>query len=469
MSEIRTRFAPAPSGVIHLGNIRTALICAIFAKKNGGRFFLRVEDTDKNKVTPESIKTLFQDLRWLGIEYDEGPEKPGDLGPYFQSKRHDIYQAAFEKLKKDKKVYRCFCTKERLAQLRKTQMTQRVAPRYDRHCLNLPEDILNKYQEEGLPFVWRFLVDHNESITIYDEIRSEIKFEMKNFTDFVICRSDGTFNFLFANFVDDVEMKTTHIIRGEDHLSNGPLQGVLYKAFNLELPRFIHLQLILDSAGQKLSKRSSNFDLHSLREQGFLPEAICSYLVSLGSNLEEQACSFEEMVENYKISSLSTQAVKYEVPKMLAMNKKWLVRLSSTELLEKMKAGGFLKSKEVPSTKVIETLKKTVDTLKELGEQATALQDGVMFEQRHIEAAKKFYSSKNQELLEEFTNLNPAEISPKKLNDLVEKYETGKREVFTIIRLACSGNTQGLSINELFELFDETEIINRIRDLIKLI
>lgn len=470
MSKIRTRFAPAPSGAMHLGNIRAALINLIFAKKHNGSFILRIEDTDKEKATEKNIAGLLSDLDWLGIKYDEGPILGGLHEPYFQSKRQSIYQKALLPLIESKQVYQCFCTKERLEELREIQTLEKQAPRYDRLCRKLSKEQIDNFQKTEYPFVWRFLVNHEESVVIEDMVRGPLTFELKNFTDFLISRSDGSFNFLFANFVDDVEMEITNIIRGEDHMSNGALQAILYRAINKPVPIFLHLPLILNEDGQKLSKSAQNFDLETLKKNGFLPEAICSYLGSIGSNLEDEAFTISEMIEKYDLSSISSQSVKYEIAKITSINRKFLQRFDSSVILEKIKNtvldSNFLVNKYPDHSliKIINLCKDSSNTLKDILEMFEIILDELIVSDEAISFAKKIYSTQLQLFLDELSLDLTVNMS-----ELIEKNKITKKEAFTFLRLSCTGKQHGLTINQIFELLSPDEINKRISQLLAFI
>lgn len=471
-SFVKTRFAPAPSGTIHLGNIRTALLNLIFAHQKKGKFLLRIEDTDKENVTFSRIQELFSDLTWLNIVYDEGPFKEGADKPYFQSERQEFYEKGLAKLIELNRAYRCFCTKERLDELKREQVSKKIAPRYDRQCLNLSAKELKEKAQRGESFVWRFLIDHDETVEIMDLVRGKISFELKNFSDFVICRSNKSFNFLFANFIDDIEMKITHVIRGEDHLSNGALQASLYSLFEKPAPMFIHLPLILDEKGQKLSKSNKNFDLGFLRENGFLPEAICNYLVCLGSNLVNEPKTIEEIVEAFDFSSLSTQAVKYEVKRIRELNKKWLFLLDSKVLLQKMEQqlpsedlNELLNVDRKNLLSVINICKNSCETLLEIFQLCLVLLNGV---QNLGDEATQLFKKFNLEKMELFfSKIDFSKIATveemKTLLELQIKIDgVGKKEIFTFIRLACTGQEQGLSINEIFLVLGGSEVQSRL-------
>lgn len=459
---VRTRFAPAPSGTIHLGNIRAALINLIFAKQHQGKFVLRIEDTDKEKVTEKHINNLLKDLNWLGIFYDEGPEKPGDYAPYFQSKRQEHYYKGLKKIISLNRAYKCFCSKERLEKMREEQVAAKIAPHYDRLCYNLSQSTIEEKLTQQTPFVWRYLINHDEKIELNDLVRGKIFFDMKNFSDFIICRQDHSFNFIFANFIDDVDMQTSHIIRGEDHLSNGALQASLYQLFKLKTPSFIHLPLILDENGQKLSKSDKNFDLHSLKEDGFLPEAICNYLACIGSNLDNKPLNLTEMISSYDFSSLSSQSVRYEMKKIRSLNKKWIEQLSAEELLKKMEEQlTFTKliGDQNLLYKAIDLGKKSAETLKEvyLNIKSLLTEPKNLTDEIKAELQEKV-SPEMKIVLKNIIKQNSL-LSFELLESIAKEHNLSKQSLFIFIRVACTGLTHGFSIRELLEFFSNNQIL----------
>src|SRR3972149_8803029 len=214
---VRVRFAPSPTGLMHLGNIRSALLNFLFARQKNGIFILRIEDTDSQRNFDPGGKQIFSDLKWLNIDYDEGPEKDGSYGPYFQSQRTNIYQEKLEELHKKNYVYRCFCTVEELEKKRKRQIALKQPPRYDRTCLALSEKEINENIGSKKSYIWRMKINQSENISVDDMARGIIKFDLQNFSDFALTRTDGSFTFIFANCIDDILMRITHVFRGEDH------------------------------------------------------------------------------------------------------------------------------------------------------------------------------------------------------------------------------------------------------------
>ena len=322
---IRVRFAPAPTGTMHLGNIRTALFNYLFAHQKKGTFILRIEDTDPERNFDIQGKQIIADLHWLSLFFDEGPGKEGPFSPYFQSERTHLYQQKLEELIQKGIVYPCFCTKEELDKKRQRQIALKQPPRYDRTCLSLsPEEIKVKF-EAKIPYIWRLKLDHEKTVTISDMAHGTMTGELKNFSDFPLTRQDGTFTFMFANAIDDIMMNITHVLRGEDHVTNSFGQVVLYESFNAPVPEFWHMPILCNTEGKKLSKRDFGFSLLDLQKEGFLPEAIINYLGILGSSYEEEIISLETLVKNYDFSHLSTASqIKYDAAKLKWINHKWL-------------------------------------------------------------------------------------------------------------------------------------------------
>lgn len=330
---IRVRFAPAPTGTMHIGNIRTALLNYLYAKQHNGTFVLRIEDTDPDRNFDPGAQRIMGDLRWLSLTFDEGPGREGNCGPYLQSERTLLYQEKLDELKAKKLIYPCFCSEEELEKKRDRQRALKLPPRYDRTCLGIPADQIAARIERGDLYIWRMKVDHTMTVTITDLAHGNVTFDLKNFSDFALSRTDGTFTFLFANFVDDLMMRMTHVFRGEDHLSNTANQAALYRAFNAPLPIFWHMPILCSVDGKKLSKRDFGFSLNDLKKEGFLPEAINNYLAIIGVSFEHEIMSLEELTKAMKFDSIhASGSVKYDVEKLRWINHQWINRLSLEEL-----------------------------------------------------------------------------------------------------------------------------------------
>ncbi len=317
ISNVRVRFAPAPTGLLHIGNARTALFNFLFAKRHQGTFVLRIEDTDLERSTDTSIDRIIEDLKWLGISWDEGPDRDEPNGPYRQSQRLSIYQEFADHLFREGKSYKCFCSEERLEKLRKEQLSKGKMPRYDGRCRSLSEEEISKMESSGLQSVLRFHVGGGP-ILFEDLIHRKMNFDPAGIGDFIIVRSDGMAAYNFACVVDDHSMAITHVIRGEDHLSNTPRQILLYQALSWQPPTFAHHPLILGPDRSPLSKRHGATAVSQYREEGFLPEALQNYLVLLGWTppAGEETLPLEKMVEDYSIQAVSRSAPIYNRKKL---------------------------------------------------------------------------------------------------------------------------------------------------------
>ena len=279
---IRVRFAPSPTGYLHVGGLRTALYNYLFARRNNGKFILRIEDTDKNRFVEGAVKNLIETLDWIGLDRDEGPSKEGEYGPYYQSQRLDIYKKYSEELINKGHAYYCFCSSERLTEIREKQQKQGLQSKYDKHCLSLTQDEINSNLQNNLPHVVRLNVQPDEKIIIDDIIRGRVEFDSNIVDDQVLIKSDGYPTYHLANVIDDHLMKITHVIRGEEWLSSTPKHILLYDFLGWEKPMFAHLPLLLNSDRSKLSKRQGDVAVEDYRAKGYLKEALVNFVALLG-------------------------------------------------------------------------------------------------------------------------------------------------------------------------------------------
>ncbi|KAF0133425.1 MAG: gltX [Candidatus Saganbacteria bacterium] len=310
---IRVRFAPSPTGALHIGGGRTALFNWLFARHNNGKFILRIEDTDRTRSTKEAVQTILHGLEWLGIDWDEGPNSDGNFGPYFQTERMEIYKKYADQLIKEGKAYYCFCTPEMLEEKRKLAAQKKEAPKYDGACRELSKN-------PGGPFVIRFKMPIGEITEVEDLVRGKVKFENDLLDDFVVVKSDGVPTYNFAAVVDDHLMEISHVIRGDDHLSNTPRQIVLYKAFGWKLPAFAHIPMILGPDKARLSKRHGAASVIEYRDLGYLPEAVINYIAKLGWGYKDQEVfSRQELIDLFTLEAVSKNAAIFDIEKL-----KWL-------------------------------------------------------------------------------------------------------------------------------------------------
>jgi glutamyl-tRNA synthetase len=335
---VRTRFAPSPTGFLHLGNARTALFAFLYAKHCKGQFILRIEDTDEDRLVSGSEEAIYRDLRWLGLHWDEGPEVGGPMGPYRCSERKSLYESYLKKLSKMTRVYRCFATAEELDQERKLQISQGRPIKYSGRYRSLSDQESQKKADAGEKFVWRMFVDEKaDPIVIQDVIRGEVKMSPEVMGDFVLFRSTGVPVFLFANAVDDALMEITHVTRGEDHLSNTFRQVLIFRALGFKEPVFAHLPMIGDSDGGKFSKRAGSLSIENLKNDGYLPEGLVNYLSLLGwspGDTSETGEKFkmDDLIRLFDLNRVNKSRALFDFKKLNFINSQHLQDRSNEEL-----------------------------------------------------------------------------------------------------------------------------------------
>lgn len=335
MSDLRVRIAPSPTGTVHLGLCRTALFNWAYAKKRGGKFILRIEDTDRTRSTAESEAAILEGLRWLGVDWDEGPEKGGPYAPYRQSERVEGHVQAAKDLLAGEHAYRCFCTPERLTKLRETQEAAKETPRYDGHCRDLGQDESAKRAAGGEEFVIRFRIP--EGATAFkDQVRGDVRFEHVEIDDWIMARRDGTPTYNFVVVCDDIAMKISHVFRGEEHLVNTPKQILLYQAFGEEPPRFAHLPLMLGKDRKKLSKRSGDTALGDYVGNGYPKDAIVNFLCLQGWALdgETEVFDVDTFVENFDIENVQKGGAVFDIDKFRWLSADTIRRMTVSDLAD---------------------------------------------------------------------------------------------------------------------------------------
>ncbi len=309
---VRTRFAPSPTGVLHLGSVRTALFCWLYARHHRGQFVLRIEDTDRERSTPENVDAILDGMAWLGLDADEGP--------IYQTDRYPRYQEVIDDWLLSGKAYRCYCTKEELDELRSAQMQRGEKTRYDGRCRD------RKAPREGVEPVVRFRNPLDGEVVINDQVRGTVVFQNAELDDLIIARSDGSPTYNFSVIVDDFDMDITHVIRGDDHLNNTPKQMNMLEALGASIPVYAHLPMILGPDGAKLSKRHGAVDIREYREQGYLPEAMLNYLVRLGwSHGDQEMFSVDEMIELFDIADVNQSASAFNPEKLLWLSQQHIM------------------------------------------------------------------------------------------------------------------------------------------------
>jgi len=327
-SDVRVRIAPSPTGYLHLGLARTALFNWLFAKHNNGTFILRVDDTDVKRSTDESLNNIIDSFRWLGIDFDEGYGIGGNLGPYAQSERLDVYSEYTQKLLETGAAYHCYCTKEELDEEREQAIKHRNPYIYSGKCRNLSSEERKKYEAEGRKPSVRLRVD-DELITVHDLVKGDVEFKTGILGDFIIVRPNGMPMYNYASAIDDITMNISHIIRADEHLANTPKQILIYQALNCPLPEFAHVPLVLGKQGEKLSKRHGATSVEEYRKQGYVPEAMINYLVRLGWSYDDQeeVFSVNELIEKFTLERVGKSGGIFDQQKLLWLNGEYITKM----------------------------------------------------------------------------------------------------------------------------------------------
>lgn len=470
-SPIRVRFAPSPTGLMHLGNVRTALMNYLFAQQKKGTFIIRIEDTDTQRNFDPQAKKILADLHWLGLDYQEGPVKGGPYPPYFQSERTAIYEQYIQELKDKNKIYRCFCTPEELEKKRQLQIALKMPPRYDRTCLKRSPAEIEKLLADGAPFIWRVKLDDNGTVTIHDLAHGSITFEFKNFADFPITRADGTVTFIFANFVDDMVMKITHVIRGEDHLTNTANQAALYELFEVKIPTFWHLPILCNAEGKKLSKRDFGFSLTDLMDAGYLPEAIDNYLAIIGGGtFEQEIMSLPELGQKINFEHIhSTGHVRYDVEKLRWLNHKWIAKLDPEDLTSRcipFLLASYTQADTLPRatlTALIQAIKSDLQTLADIGPALAFIFDAPKIDKTILKAEHQALVTLVKDNLH---LIDQPEAFVTALKREAKNHTIPLSQLFWFLRMALMGKEHGPAIHELITMLGTPETRQRIEKLL---
>ncbi|MBI5183197.1 MAG: glutamate--tRNA ligase [Nitrospinae bacterium] len=461
---IRVRFAPSPTGYLHIGGVRTALFNWLFARHHKGRFILRIEDTDISRSTDESIKQIIEGLTWLSIDWDEGP--------FRQTERRDIYIQHIERLLKEGKAYRCYCTPDELEQKRKEALAKGEKPKYDGHCRNL--DTL----PAGRPWAVRFKTSMEGNTIVEDLLRGKVVFDNKELDDLIILRSDGIPTYNFVVVVDDATMKITHVIRGDDHLSNTPRQVQLYHGLGYQPPRFLHLSMILGSDKTRLSKRHGATSILSYRDMGYLPEAMVNYLVRLGwSYGDQEIFSKEELIEKFSIENIGKSSAVFNPEKLLWLNSHYIkngdsLYLASHLIPHLLKEGILSENKDSGISikeiaKVIPSLQERSKTLIEMAKGADFFFDKEI--QYDENGAKRFLTPSIipifEKLIDMFERSESFDTDSLKriFTDITEKEGVELGKIAQPVRLALTGKTVSPGIFDVISLLGQDRVIERLK------
>lgn len=333
---VRTRFAPSPTGYMHIGNLRTALYTYLIAKKNNGDFILRIEDTDRERYVDGAVDVIYDTLKMTGLKWDEGPDIGGPVGPYIQSERMGMFKDYALQLVESGHAYYCFCDKERLDELKKIQEASHIAPMYDRHCRNLSKEEIQEKLDAGIPYVIRQKMPLEGTTTFHDEVYGDITVENSTLDDQILIKTDGMPTYNFANVVDDHTMGITHVVRGNEYLSSTPKYNLLYEAFGWDIPKYIHCSPVMKDQTTKLSKRNGDASFEDLLKKGYLKEAVVNFIALLGwaPKGEQEIFTLDELVQEFDISGISKAPAIFDPIKLKAINAEYIRRMTPEKFLE---------------------------------------------------------------------------------------------------------------------------------------
>jgi nondiscriminating glutamyl-tRNA synthetase len=479
-NEVRVRYAPSPTGHLHIGNARTALFNYLYARNTGGKFIIRIEDTDKKRNIEGGEESQLKYLKWLGIDWDESIDTDGEYGPYRQSERNDLYKKYYDELLSGGKAYKCYCTEEELEQEREEQSARGETPQYSGKCAYLTPEEQQKLEDEGRKPSIRFRVPKGEVITFNDIVKDEISFETDGIGDYVIVKKDGTPTYNFAVAVDDYLMKMTHVLRGEDHISNTPKQIMIFNALGWEAPIFGHMTLIVNENRKKLSKRDESIIqfIEQYKELGYLPQALFNFIGMLGWSPggEEEIFSKEQFIEIFDPSRLSKSPAVFDTQKLMWLNNQYVKQLELDQLVELslphlIKAG---KVSEAASAEELGWARKLIGLHQDkMSYGAEIVELTELFFKEEITYNREARNVLEEEQVPEVLTAFAEEIEKlesftadqiKAATKAVQKSTGHKgKNLFMPIRVATTGQTHGPDLPQAIELLGKETILTRLK------
>lgn len=463
--QVRTRFAPSPTGYLHIGGVRTALFSWLYAKHNHGKFILRIEDTDRERSTQESVDAILKGMEWLGLDYDEGP--------YYQTQRFDRYKQVIEQLLDEDKAYRCYCTKEELDALRQAQQKNKQKPRYDGRYRDYTGAI-----PKGIDPVIRFKNPLDGDVVLNDLVLGEIKISNTELDDLIIARSDGTPTYNLTVVVDDLDMNISHVIRGDDHVNNTPRQINMIAALGGMLPEYAHVPMILGNDGKRMSKRHGAVSVSAYEEEGYLPEALLNYLVRLGwAHGDQEIFNKDEMIDLFSLSGVNKSAAAFDIDKFQWLNQQYLKSTSDTTLADllrqKYKSKNILVQSEEQFEQVVNVQKERVKTINELADTSEYFfNDFATYDEK---SAKKHFKASSITVLQSMlTMFDALEIwNAESINQCIHKYseesELKLGKIAPPIRVAVCGSASSPSIDITLKLIGKERTLQRLQRAIEYI
>lgn len=481
---IRVRFAPSPTGDLHIGGVRTALFNWLYAKKEKGTFILRIEDTDEARSTDESTQIIINAMKWLKLNWDEGPgNEPEKYAPYYQMKRKElgIYQKYIDILLEKGYAYKCYCTPEEVEKMREQARLAKQPPKYNGHCANLTKQQQEEYEKQGRTAVIRFKMPKEGKIEFDDIVRGHVTFENALLDDFVLMKANGVPTYNFACVIDDHLMEMSHVIRGDDHISNTPRQIHLFKALGWEPPTFAHLSMILGSDGARLSKRHGHTSVLEYRKEGYLQDALINYLALLGWSTEDSRQLFfgDSLIENFSLDRCNSSPATFDPSKLLWMNGEYIRNKSAEEVynlfidwIQWTKQNALIDGWDRDLLKKAISLEhEKIKLLKDIPGLVDFFFKDIVYDEQAVNKVLLSDTKKESSkvVLEECLKRlpNQADFSPEALEryarDLAVELGFSNGKVFHPIRVAISGRTQGPSLFHMMEVMGKEEVLKRIQ------
>jgi glutamyl-tRNA synthetase len=477
--QVRTRYAPSPTGYPHVGNIRTALFAWLFARHNNGSFILRIEDTDVERSVEGSLENILESLRWLGMDWDEGPEIGGNYGPYVQSQRLNLYQNAAQKLVESGHAYYCFCSQERLEKLREGQIKDKLPPGYDRCCRDLTAEQRREKAVAGIKPVVRFKAPTTGRTKFHDEIWGDVAFENSVIEDLVLLKSDGYPTYHLANVVDDHLMEITHVIRAEEYISSTPLHIMTYEALGYALPKFAHVPMVLGVDRSKLSKRHGSTSVLEFRDQGYLPEALLNFMALVGWSLDDKTdiISREELIKNFSLERVNKNAGIFNYEKLQWMNGVYIRGLSPDNLMWKVVP--FMEKYFPPEVKrpldieyvrkIVPLIRERISTLKDSADYTgfffldELTYDAAMFTDKKMTAETSLTALKAAEEKLSFLESFSPDLLETTLRHLAEELGIKAGQLFNPLRVATTARDAAPPLFETMAVLGKERCLKRIK------
>ncbi|MHB1404789.1 MAG: glutamate--tRNA ligase [Desulfitobacteriaceae bacterium] len=480
--KLKVRFAPSPTGPLHIGGARSALFNYLLARKHNGTFIVRSEDTDIERSSRESEHNILEALRWLGIEWNEGIEVGGENGPYRQTERLELYREYTDKLLAQGHAYHCYCSEEELEQERQELTAKGETPRYLGKCRHLTPEQKAAYEAEGRQPVVRFKVPEGKQILIRDLVRGDVVFESDGIGDYIIVKSDGIPTYNFAVVVDDISMCITHVIRGEEHLSNTPRQVLIYEALSVPVPEFAHISLILNTEGRKMSKRDGDTAVIDYQNKGYLPEAVINFIVLMGWSPpgEEQFFTLEQLADKFALDRVSKSPAVFDLNKLNWINAHYLKEAAPERLAElalpHLRDAGVMPTGEISTDQrawasaFVQAVIEHVSYLAQVKDYVHYFYGGQALEPDE-EAREVLRGEQVPQVLEAFkskmaeSKLVTAEDAKAMLKQLTKELKIGAKFVFMPVRAALTGRVHGPDLDKIIALLGPDDVLHRLETL----